>query len=259
MPFPPLDAPSFGLIQSKIAHEPFWLLVAVTFLIKTRGQTAVPAFWAVKERFPTPADLANPANADKLLGMIRHLGLSSNRLRKLQDYGRIWMDNPPAAGKVHRVRKYDHRDIPSYIEASDEVLEDAPGGGMLTPKKNNKDEDLDAWEIGHMTQGKYALDSWRIFCRDRLLGRAEGWNGEGARPEFQPEWCRVRPADKELRAYLRWMWMREGFEWDPVTGDKSVLRPEMMKAVNEGRVEWDNTGSLVILETPRVQEVGKPA
>lgn len=248
MPFPPLDAPSFGLIQSKVAHEPFWLLVVVTFLIKTKGTSAAPVFWAVKERFPDPADLASPENAAELRHMIEHLGLVNSRLGKLQKFGKIWMEDPPAPGKVYRVRNYERRDMPLYPEASDDKLEDAPDGGMPTPKKDDKDKDAEAWEIGHMTEGKYALDSWRIFCRDVLLGRAESWNGEGAKPEFQPEWCRVRPADKELRAYLRWMWMREGFEWDPATGEKAVLRPEMMKAVNEGRVEWDDTGSLRIVE-----------
>jgi hypothetical protein len=63
-----------------------------------------------------------------------------------------------------------------------------------------------AWEIGHLTQGPYALDSWRIFCRDVLLGRSEHWTGKGSEPGFQPEWMRVLPRDKELRACLRWMW-----------------------------------------------------
>jgi hypothetical protein len=63
-----------------------------------------------------------------------------------------------------------------------------------------------AWEIGHLTQGPYALDSWRIFCRDVLLGRSEHWTGKGDDPGFQPEWMRVLPRDKELRACLRWMW-----------------------------------------------------
>jgi hypothetical protein len=118
--------------------------------------------------------------------------------------------------------------------------------GMLTP--NDEEDDADAWEIGHMTQGKYAIDSWRIFCRDVLLGRAEDWNGKGREPEFQPEWMRVRPDDKELRACLRWMWMREGWEWDPVTGEKVVLRSVMQNAVNEGRVGYDDVGGLMILD-----------
>ncbi|TDZ24436.1 hypothetical protein Cob_v002608 [Colletotrichum orbiculare MAFF 240422] len=103
----------------------------------------------------------------------------------------------------------------------------------------------------HFTQGKYALDSWRIFCRDELLGRAKDWNGGGAAPNFQPEWMRVRPDDKELRACLRWMWMREGWEWDPVTGEKTVLREEMRKAANERRVEYDDMGGLRMLAEPR--------
>lgn len=41
--------------------------------------------------------------------------------------------------------------------------------------------------------------------RDVLLGRAEDWKGKGARPGFQPEWMRVLPLDKELRAYLRYV------------------------------------------------------
>ena len=72
-------------------------------------------------------------------------------------------------------------------------------------------------------------------------------NGKGREAEFQPEWMRVKPADKELRACLRWMWMREGWEWDPVTGERTVLREEMRRAVNEGMVEYDDTGALRIL------------
>jgi hypothetical protein len=98
-----------------------------------------------------------------------------------------------------------------------------------------------------MTSGKYAIDSWRIFCRDKLLGQAEDWNGRGREPEFQPEWMRVLPDDKELRAYLRWMWMKEGWEWDPATGQRRVLREEMQNAVNQGRVGFDNTGGLKII------------
>ncbi|TDZ29910.1 Pyroglutamyl-peptidase 1 [Colletotrichum spinosum] len=122
------------------------------------------------------------------------------------------------AGVLYRVKNYDKRDIDP--------------DGNVEPGQIE-----DAWEMGHFTQGKYALDSWRIFCRDELLGRAKDWNGGGAAPNFQPEWMRVRPDDKELRACLRWMWMREGWEWDPVTGEKTVLREEMRKAANERRVD----------------------
>ena len=72
--------------------------------------------------------------------------------------------------------------------------------------------------------------------------------GKGQKPGFQPEWMRVLPEDKELRAFLRWMWMREGWEWNPWTGEKDVLKEEMSRAVNEGRVGYDNNGELVIHE-----------
>ena len=66
-------------------------------------------------------------------------------------------------------------------------------------------------------------------------------------PTFQPEWMRVLPEDKELRAYLRWLWMQEGWDWDPRTGEREVLPPALYRAVQEGRVRWDVCGRLEIL------------
>ncbi|OHW95764.1 methyl-binding domain-containing protein 4 [Colletotrichum incanum] len=245
IPFPPLSAPHFGLIQEEFAHEPFWLLVVVTFLVKTAGTLAIPTFYKVKERFPTPTALADPEATTMITGMIHHLGLSAVRTAAIQRYARVWLEKPPTAGVVYRVKNYDKRDVelaslwPGIDEGSFELTAGYAG------------EADEAWETGHLTQGKYALDSWRIFCRDELLGRAEDWNGKGAAPNLQPEWMRVRPDDKELRACLRWMWMREGWEWDPVTGEKTVLRDEMRRAANEGRVGYDDIGGLVILDEPR--------
>ncbi len=42
--------------------------------------------------------------------------------------------------------------------------------------------------------------------------------------------------------------MREGWEWDPLTGEREPLREEMRRAVDEGRVGYDDSGNLVILE-----------
>ncbi|KAI3544062.1 methyl-CpG binding domain-containing protein 4 [Colletotrichum filicis] len=245
VPFPRLTAPKFGLIQEEFAHEPFWLLVVVTFLVKTAGTLAIPTFYKVKERFPTPEALADPEATPTIMSMIRHLGLSVVRTAAIQRYARVWLETPPTRGIVYRVKNYDKRDI----EAS-ALRPDSDSEQCLTELPTTEDAD-DAWEMGHFTQGKYALDSWRIFCRDELLGRAEDWNGKGVAPNFQPEWMRVRPDDKELRACLRWMWMREGWEWDPVTGEKTVLRDEMRRAVDEERVGYDDTGGLKILDEPR--------
>ncbi|KAL7924039.1 hypothetical protein ACQKWADRAFT_288656 [Trichoderma austrokoningii] len=249
IPFPPLDSPSFGIIQEQLAHDPFWLLIAITFLIKTNGNLALPAFQRVREQFPTPAELLDPSIQGELLDMIRHLGLPNVRLAYILRYAKAFMEDPPKAGVRYRVRNYDKRAVsPPWRDASSGDSEDAERS--LPLQLDGGSQDLETWEIGHMTQGKYAIDSWRIFCRDELLGRAQDWNGKGRGPEFQPEWMRVTPADKELRACLRWMWMREGWEWDPATGERTVLREEMQRAVNEGRAEYDDAGALRILPGP---------
>ncbi|KAM0276135.1 hypothetical protein ACHAQH_007061 [Verticillium albo-atrum] len=175
IPFPPLSAPCFSLIQEKLSHDPFWLLIAVTFLIKTAGKLAIPTFYAFKERYPTPAHLADPESTVGITEMIRHLGLANNRTSMIQKYARIWLEKPPQPGFVYRVRGYDTRG----------TLHELPQNDTMS---THSAEENDAWEIGHMTQGKYALDSWRIFCRDELVGRARDWNGLGAPPEFQPEY-----------------------------------------------------------------------
>ncbi len=232
LPFPPLSAESFGIIQEQVAHEPFWLLIAVTFLIKTKGERAIPTFRRVKERFPAPCDVANPDNAAAILRMIRPLGLCQNRLGIMQKYAKHFMFDPPRPAVRHPVCNYEPREA---------------GADRETQAGGRAEDVTDGWEVGHMTQGRYAIDSWRIFCRDVLLGRALDWNGKGAQGEFQPEWMRVLPADKELRACLRWMWMREGWEWDPATGERTVLREAMRRAVEEGRVTYDIDGGLQIV------------
>jgi methyl-CpG-binding domain protein 4 len=68
-----------------------------------------------------------------------------------------------------------------------------------------------------------------------------GWNGEGTDQSglsgvFEPEWKRVQPEDKELRAFLRWCWMREGVVWDADTGEKRAAGEEEMARATEGEV-----------------------
>jgi hypothetical protein len=244
VPFAPLTSPEFGLVQEKFAHEPFWLLIVVTFLIKTKGKHAIPVFYNVKKMFPTPADIACEENREQIIEMIRHLGLADHRLTLMQKYARIFLSAPPTPGVRYKVKKYDQRDVESLSG-----LRLPTGGCRRAFGKVADAQDLEAWEIGHLTQGKYALDSWRIFCRDELLGRATDWNGGGRESEFQPEWMRVRPDDKELRAYLRWMWMKEGWEWDPSTGERTVLGETMQDAVNKGRVKYDDKGGLELVDT----------
>ena len=234
IPFPPLSAPHFGLIQEKLAHDPFRLLIAVTFLIRTHGKHAIPVFFELMEKYPTPESLV-AADLEEIVPIIRHLGLQNQRANTYQTYAKIWLENPPTKGKRYPVRGYPNPESARDVKKG-EILDD--------------DDERHAWEIGHMTQGPYAIDSWRIFCRDRLRGEADSWNGEGRGEGFQPEWMRVLPQDKELRAYLRWMWLKEGFEWDPFSGEKEVAGPELMRAAMEGRIAWDDQGGMRILDEP---------
>ncbi|KAI0545732.1 DNA glycosylase [Xylaria curta] len=232
LPFPPLDSPHFGLIQEELADDPFRLLIAVTFLIRTSGKAAIPVFRKLMERYPTPADLAD-ADTVEIVAMIEHLGFGVKRAAAIQQYAHTWLKSPPQNNVRYPVQGYrsDPAEGDVLVYGSDPIYHTAPG-----------------WEIGHLTQGSYALDSWRIFCRDVLRGLADDWKGAGREGEFQPEWMRVLPADKELRACLRWMWMREGWSWDPVTGEKTVLSDELRRAVQEGRVGYDDKGNLRIVD-----------
>jgi hypothetical protein len=283
LPFPPLSAPRFGLIQESLSRDPFRLLVAVTFLIRTTGKAAIPVYHKVMDRFPTPeAFLAADLEAD-LIPMIAHLGLPAVRCAAIGKYARIWTERPPLPGARFVVRGYPRlrtcqlEDVGGRDEEEGDEGDD--GGGREsdalrrddqsgvgtgsatsetpTQRKRRKSKlNSSESEIGHLTQGRYAIDSWRIFCRDIFLGKSDDWmglSGHDREPEeshsvFEPEWMRVLPEDKELRACLRWMWMRQGFEWDPVTGSKIPLGVDMRVAVEEGRVKYDNKGQLVILE-----------
>ncbi|KAF2842682.1 DNA glycosylase, partial [Patellaria atrata CBS 101060] len=220
LPFPPLEASSFGLIQEKLAADPFILLVAVVFLNKTKGTAAIPKFWQLIERYPTPEALAE-ADSCELTDIIQQLGLQNERAKTLINLANVWVADPPSKGRRHRKLNY-----PEPRE-----------GCNILPREILKDDDerFGAWEIAHLPGcGAYALDSWRIFCRDKLRGLALDWNGTGAGSPFQPEWMRVVPKDKELRAFLRWMWLKHGWTWDPKTGRKERTTFELQQQAKAG-------------------------
>jgi methyl-CpG-binding domain protein 4 len=224
---PPLWDERFGLIQEEFAHDPFKLLVAVIFLNKTRGKYAIPVFRQLIELYPEPG-LVVAAGMPALSGLLRPLGLQTQRAKKLIKLAQDWMDNPPVQGSRHRTLNYPMPGCGKDIKPAEVLADDDPRPG--------------AWEVGHFQGcglGPYAYDSWRIFCRDELRGLARKWNGEGAGPMFEPEWKRVLPKDKELRVLLRWMWLKEGFVWDPVTGDKEPATEDLMARAIKGGLKGD--------------------
>lgn len=180
---------------------------------------------------------------------------------------KAWVKDEPRKGRRWRRKGYP------------EVGRD--GGDVKAGEEPIADEEVDgrvAWEIGHLPGvGRYALDSWRIFCRDRLRGVEKGMGefvspfceepavDEGRRvddgqkadeeqPPPQPtpstthqpqpnppapegEWTLVLPTDKELRAYLRWRWLRHGWEWDAMTGERRRASEKVMREAEGGGVD----------------------
>lgn len=238
LPFPPISAPTFGLVQEQLAHDAFRLLIATIFLNRTRGGVAIPVLFSFFERYPTIEAVAH-ARIEDVVDSIRCLGFQNQRARKCVELARTWLEKPPTRGKRYRKinypRKGDGHDVGAEEVIGDEV-----------------DDPRIAWEIAHLRGvGRYALDSWRIFCRDELRGLAKDWNGTGAEGngDFEPEWKRVLPTDKELRAYLTWMWLKEGWIWDPETGQRTRASERAMRAAQKGGyAREERNGNWVILE-----------
>ena len=222
LPFPPLSAPTFGLMQERLCHDPFRLLIATIFLNKTPGARAMPVFYNLMEQYPGPQQLATAEVAD-ITQIIQKLGFQNQRAKKIVGLAKMWVEEPVEAGKRYGKRDYpvkgDGRDV-----KADEVL--------------NVEDERVGWEISHLPGiGAYAHDSWRMFCRDIVLSKATGYNGEGAeQPRFEPEWKRCLPMDKELRAWMTWMWLAEGWVWNKETGDKERASEELMELARGGGI-----------------------
>jgi methyl-CpG-binding domain protein 4 len=273
LPFPPLSAPRFGLMQERLAHNPFRLLIATIFLNKTPGARAMPVFYDLMAAYPTPEDLSR-ARVEDVVEIIRCLGFQNQRARKCVAMAKRWVEEEPRRGRRWAKRDYPRRGDGRGLHV-DEWVGDGDDGG------DGDERVVVAWEISHLPGlGAYAHDSWRMFCRDTLRGVAEGWNGEGAitttttteqqtgeddretqlngieaeglehklgppseshRQEeeqvpFEPEWKRVLPTDKELRAWMTWMWLKEGWVWNKETGERTPASEELMEKARGGGV-----------------------
>lgn len=203
----------------------------------------MPIFWKLKRKYPTAEKLAE-AEESVVLEMVKTLGLQNARSKRLISMAKAWVRSPPSKGWMYRTLNYPEQGDGRAREVQDVVEEDIPiVKGSL--------------EIGNMVGcGSYAFDSWRIFCRDLLRGVADDYDGKNAdtvvldggdgedgkeeKVEFEPEWKRVLPQDKELRACLRWMWMREGVVWDPITGRKMGASEVEMEMAREGTMMVGN-------------------
>ncbi|KAJ5491244.1 hypothetical protein N7539_002811 [Penicillium diatomitis] len=196
----------------------------------------MPVLFGVFERYPTVEAMAS-ADPTEFVSMIHCLGFQNQRARKCISIAQIWQRDPPVKNKryrkLHYPKKYDGRDV-----ALEQCLDD--------------EDHRVAWEIAHLPGvGAYSLDSWRIFCRDELRGLAQDWKGTGAtEPGFVPEWKSVLPQDKELRAYLTWMWLKEGWVWDCHTGDLSAAGDKTLRAAHREGVAHEDGGNWVLQTSP---------
>ncbi|KAH8700952.1 hypothetical protein BGW36DRAFT_375294 [Talaromyces proteolyticus] len=239
LPFPPISAHSFGLVQEQLSSDPFRLLIATIFLNRTRGPVAIPVFFKLFDKYPTIESMAE-ANHEDIVGMIHNLGFQNQRATKFIALAKKWLKSPPEKGRRYRKLHYPCKKDGADIGA-DETIGD--------------DDGRVGWEIAHLPGvGAYAIDSWRIFCRDRLRGFwSDGSNFEDNDADeggevFEPEWKRVIPQDKELRAYLTWMWLREGWVWDWETGKRTLADAEMMQRAEKGGVVYEALNGEWILE-----------
>jgi len=206
IPWPPRNAPRFGLVQEELAHNPFHLLIATTFLNKTKGSVAKPLIYQFLAIYPTP-DLLSQADQQEVTDFLRPLGLQRIRAERLIKMAKTWMLDPPRWGRGKVRYNYPPRETVSF-----------PVPGQLPFGTEVKKE----WEVAHLPgTGAYALDSWRLFCRDEMKKEAGGNVEEG-----DDEWRRVVPMDKELRAYVRWMWSKEGVVWTE-SGDVVEMTREL--------------------------------
>ncbi|MCJ1365930.1 hypothetical protein MMC16_005055 [Acarospora aff. strigata] len=191
--FPSIQANTFGIIQETIAHNLYFLVLQAILWNQTSGMQARPVFYAMVERYPDPKHLAKASLAE-LTALLRPLGLHNTRARRCIALAVRWNEDPPTAKQTYLRKGYPAQSLPT-----------------------DKGE---GYEIAHLPGvGPYALDSFRIFHRDEMRGLAGDWLGTGATVEgFEPEWKHVLPLDKELRAYLKWRWLKEGVSWDDENG-----------------------------------------
>ncbi|MCJ1442337.1 MAG: hypothetical protein MMC23_002831 [Stictis urceolatum] len=200
------------------------------FLTKTKGTTSIPYFEGLMNVYTGPEFLAT-TNPESLVPFIRPLGLQNKRAEAIPKLARAWLDQPPTKDQRWRRLCYPTPKDGRDIKSSEQPLPDS--------------DPRSAWEIAHLPGlGAYALDSWRIFCRDDLRGVSSGLTAlrtqDDIDDEWEQEWTRVSPGDKELRAYVKWRWLRLGYFWEPITGAKKRGGADVIAKMEKGELqEWE--------------------
>jgi len=177
-----LQPAKYGLIQERVCDSLYALVVQVILWNQTRGQMARPVLFKILAAYPSPNELS-AASLEDLTTMLQPIGLHRIRAARLIALAKTWLSAPPCKERRYRRLHYPNHGCGADVKP----------GEILGP-----DDEREGWEIAHLPgMGAYALDSYRIFYRDRLRG-IEPTDGT------EPEWKRVVPTDKVLIPYLKW-------------------------------------------------------
>ncbi|KZM25993.1 catalytic [Ascochyta rabiei] len=209
----------YGLIQERIQDSLYALVVQVILWNQTHGKAARPVLFQILTLYPTPFHLSQ-AQSSELTEILQPLGLHNVRAKRLISLAEAWVAAPPCKERRYRRLHYPDRGCGTDIKPN-EVLE--------------LNDERVGWEIAHLPgMGPYALDSYRIFYRDRLRDVVDG----------EPEWKRVLPLDKDLKPYLKWRWAQEGWNWDELKGERTKLKLEEIEAVEAQAIKEEGIDGL---------------
>ena len=177
-----LQPAKYGLIQERVCDSLYALVVQAILWNQTRGQMARPVLFSLLVAYPTPNELST-ASLEDLTTMLQPIGLHRIRAARLIALAEAWLSAPPSKERRYRRLHYPDRGCGADVKP----------GEVLGP-----DDEREGWENAHLPgMGAYALDSYRIFYRDRLRGIE-------VKDDVEPEWKRVMPTDKELYHFLKW-------------------------------------------------------
>ncbi|KAG6331268.1 hypothetical protein ID866_7820 [Astraeus odoratus] len=222
------------LVIESIRDDPWKVLLAARLLNVTTGRMAIPVFWKVVTRWPTPEDLVHVSGMwpclarsvsfdqylfrllapfNELVELLRPLGLYSKRAKWLKEISQLYIDDPP---------RYLATLPPGELSSNAAPLE------TQARRRTRSLYKYPYTPISHFPGvGPYALDCFRIFCRSSL--------------EPCEEWKQVMPTDKELVRYVQWKWAyQERKIWYSgigVVGDVDV--PYLVKLVDELAEHYD--------------------
>lgn len=200
---PPAHPSGAGLIQESLSHNLYFLCVQAILWNQTRGAQARPVLAHLLTQYPDPAALADAAQP-ALAALLHPIGLHNIRAARLIAFARAWVARPPCRERRYRRVGYPVKGCGLDVKPG-EVL--------------GEEDEREGWEVAHLPgMGPYALDSYRIFGRDRLRGLEEDAVRRG-----EEEWRSVVPLDKDLRRYLAWRWSEERWEWNMLTGQRTKM------------------------------------